>query len=115
MRGTSADEESAVGADVDVDPKGLAGVWVGMGVVIGHADIVPGTVQPPYGYEFGIETSAVQEKRWTDLRWINVHEHGGPVLPCPNSIVCQDLARSRLARILRTDHKHSRWLGWSTG
>ena len=46
--GRSADVESAVAADVAVNPRGLAGEMVWIGESTGHADRVPGTVHPPW-------------------------------------------------------------------
>lgn len=37
-----------VGADVAAEPNGLAGDAVPSGAVTGTAEIVPGTVHPPY-------------------------------------------------------------------
>ena len=37
-----------VGADVAADPNGLAGELVPSGAVTGTAEMVPGTVHPPY-------------------------------------------------------------------
>ncbi len=37
-----------VGADVTADPNGLAGEEVPSGAVTGTAEMVPGTVHPPY-------------------------------------------------------------------
>lgn len=37
-----------MGAEVTVEPSGFAGDWVGIGISIEQAEIVPGTVQPPY-------------------------------------------------------------------
>lgn len=46
-RGSSAFEESAVGADVAAEPNGFAGEHVGSGECTGAADIAPGQDQPP--------------------------------------------------------------------
>jgi len=46
-RGSSAFEESAVGADVAADHSGFAGEHVGSGEWTGAADIAPGQDQPP--------------------------------------------------------------------
>ena len=48
--GKRADEDSAVGADVALNPRGFAGVWVGTGASMAHAEMVPGTVKQPYLY-----------------------------------------------------------------
>jgi hypothetical protein len=45
--GRRADDVKAVGADVAEEPNGFAGVEVGIGILTGQADIVPGTVHPP--------------------------------------------------------------------
>lgn len=42
------EEDNAVGAEVAVIPKGLAGDEVGMGESMGQAVKVPGIVKPPY-------------------------------------------------------------------
>ena len=42
------DDDNAVGAEVAVIPKGLAGDEVGMGESMGQAVKVPGIVKPPY-------------------------------------------------------------------
>ena len=41
-------DDRVVGADVAAEPNGLAGEAVPSGAVIGTAEIVPGTVHPPY-------------------------------------------------------------------
>lgn len=46
--GRSAFEDKIVGADVAAEPKGLAGEAVPNGAVTGTAEMVPGTVHPPY-------------------------------------------------------------------
>lgn len=48
--GRSAEEDRVVGAEVMVEPSGFAGDWVGIGISIEQAEIVPGTVQPPYQF-----------------------------------------------------------------
>ena len=45
--GSKAEDDWAVGADVAVEPSGLAGDEVGIVDEIEQAEIVPGTVQPP--------------------------------------------------------------------
>lgn len=45
--GRSLVDDNAVGAEVAVIPKGFAGDDVGIGESIGHADKVPGIVNPP--------------------------------------------------------------------
>ena len=45
--GRRADDESAVGAEVAVNPRGLAGVCVDIGVSTAEAEMVPGTVKHP--------------------------------------------------------------------
>ena len=42
------EEDSAVGAEVAVIPRGFAGDDVGMGESMGQAAKVPGIVKPPY-------------------------------------------------------------------
>lgn len=94
-----------MGADVIVDPKGFAGVWVGMGAVIGHADIVPGTVHPPY--KSCHENWICQKDRklkQANLRRVDVDEHGTPILPHAHCVVREDLARRGLACVLRTEN-----------
>ena len=41
-------EDRVVGADVAAEPNGLAGEAVPNGEVTGTAEMVPGTVHPPY-------------------------------------------------------------------
>lgn len=50
-RGRSAEEVRAVGAEVAVEPKGFPGEAVGIGIEIGQAETVPGTVHPPCSTE----------------------------------------------------------------
>lgn len=45
--GSSAFDDSAVGAEVAAEPNGLAGEHVGRGVLTGAADIAPGAAHPP--------------------------------------------------------------------
>ena len=47
-KGTSAADDMIVGADVAVEPSGLAGDDVCNGMVIEQAEILPGAAQPPY-------------------------------------------------------------------
>ena len=46
-RGRSAEDVRAVGAEVAEEPRGFSGDEVGMGILTGQAEIVPGTVHPP--------------------------------------------------------------------
>jgi len=46
--GRRALEDNMVGADVAAEPNGLAGEAVPSGAVTGTAEMVPGTVHPPY-------------------------------------------------------------------
>lgn len=47
-RGRSAFDDRMVGADVTAEPNGLAGELVPRGAVTDTAEMVPGTVHPPY-------------------------------------------------------------------
>jgi hypothetical protein len=51
-----------VGADVVAEPNGLAGDAVPSGAVTGAAEIVPGTVHPPYS---PLEFSAMKQRAGT--------------------------------------------------
>ena len=44
----------------------------------------------------------------TYLAWVDVHEHGHPVLASAHGIVCQDLAYARLARVLWSKDEDAR-------
>lgn len=54
-----------MGAEVAEDPKGYAGDEVGIGVLNGEADMVPGTVHAPFKNELESVLSPGNSLIWT--------------------------------------------------
>jgi hypothetical protein len=95
--GRRADDGKAVGADVAVHPKGLAGVEVGMGADTTEAESVPGTVQPPCEEQIWVRREARRWELSTYLAGVEVHKHRRRYSAYFHGVVSQNLARARLA------------------
>jgi hypothetical protein len=98
-----------VGADVVAEPNGLAGDAVPSGAVTGAAEIVPGTVHPPYS---PLAFSTMKESiGTTHLARVGIHVHRSPTLTSANGIVGEDFAHGRLSRIFWAEDENP-WRFW---